>query len=589
MNKIRFKLALLFCILFAAVFVPLYIYLNSNLKAYVESRIEDNLRRELLLTKDLLDNEASRYLAFPAADAFADRVAARLGCRITIIAPDGSVMGDSRLDESGIRTVENHLERPEVQGALNTGFGMSRRFSSTIRTQMLYMAVPLGAKGARGVLRMAMSLSDILVGESRIRRIIGYALLFALTLAVALTFTVSTFVSEPLSEMSVIAERIAGGDFSRKVCIRSRDEIGRLASAINHMSDEIEKEIAKVRSEEAKLRAMITHMFEGLLLTDDKGAVLLMNPSLRKTLLVEVAPEGKMPLEVIRNAAVHEIVEDVLKGDRGLITAEMSVHAPAQRTFKVNGVPMIREGRVAGALLVFHDITELKRLEAMRRDFVANVSHELRTPVASIKGYAETLVHGAIDDKEDAREFVDIIYRDSERLAKLVEDLLDLSRIESGRMKMVFLPAAISDIVKKALAVLDNQAKAKSIRMAYDITEGLPKVVGDEARLIQVMVNLLDNAIRYTPMGGSVTIRAYPQEGFVRVDVSDTGIGIPNEDLPRIFERFYTVDRSRSKELGGTGLGLSIVKHIVQAHRGEVWAESEPGKGSTFSFTIPQA
>lgn len=234
-------------------------------------------------------------------------------------------------------------------------------------------------------------------------------------------------------------------------------------------------------------------------------------------------------------------------------------------------------------------ITELKLLEQIRQDFVANVSHELRTPLSNIKGYAETLLSGALEDKENAKDFLNIIYKESDRLSKLIDDLLDLSKIESGKMKMVFAPVEFKSIVARVIDILKKFATDKSISIDTNLPDNLPKLLGDENRITQALINLVDNAIKYTPSKGSVSISASSQDSFVRIDVKDTGIGIPKKDLPRIFERFYRIDKARSRELGGTGLGLSIAKHLVQAHGGEISVTSVLGKGSTFSFTIPIA
>lgn len=340
--------------------------------------------------------------------------------------------------------------------------------------------------------------------------------------------------------------------------------------------------------DEAKLSAILSSMVEGVLVVDKKGAILLMNPSLKKDFFVETDPVGKKPLEVIRNVALQDLVENVLgSNEPRVISQEITLVVPQERFFMVNCVPILRDSEMEGAVLVFHDISELKRLERIRQDFVANVSHELRTPLSSIKGYAETLLEGALEDRSHARDFVDIIHRDSERLSKLIDDILDLSKIESGKMKMSFGPVDLGDAIRRTLAILDNQAKAKNIAIQLNVPEGLPLVRADETRLIQVLMNLTDNAIKYTPEDGRVTLSVVAEGGFVHVDVIDTGIGIPEKDLPRIFERFYRVDKARSREMGGTGLGLSIVKHIVSAHDGQIWVASVQGQGSTFSFTIP--
>jgi two-component system phosphate regulon sensor histidine kinase PhoR len=313
-----------------------------------------------------------------------------------------------------------------------------------------------------------------------------------------------------------------------------------------------------------------------------------MNPSLRKIFLVDADPEGRKPIEVIQNVQVQSISEKIVHNKIPWAQEIMSVNAPVEKTLMINGVPIKRNEKTEGAVLVFHDITELRRLEKVRQDFVANVSHELRTPISSIKGYAETLLEGALDDKDHAKEFVSIIYQDSNRLASLINDLLDLSKIELGKMKIDFVPVDINPIIDRCLGVLKKTISEKSLSISTEIPSDLPKILADDKRIAQVVLNLLDNAVKYTPNGGAIKIVACPAEKYVQVDVSDTGPGIPEEDLPRIFERFYRVDKSHSRELGGTGLGLSIARHIVLVHQGQIFVHSKMNKGSTFSFTIPQ-
>ncbi len=369
---------------------------------------------------------------------------------------------------------------------------------------------------------------------------------------------------------------------------RSRRRVGTLEAFLRETESRLREKSAAKGVGEARLEAILTNMIEGVLVVDRKGEIVLMNPSLRKSFLVDTAPEGKRVLEVIRHVAVQDMVDETLAGRKPeVFSREIELGGPAGRSLQVNSVALGAEQAPEGAVLVFHDITQLKQLERIRQDFVANVSHELRTPLASIKGYAETLIDGALEDGKNAREFVRIIHQDSERLSHLINDLLDLSKIESGKMKMSFLPVDLSGIVRRTAAVLEKQAVSRKIEMSWDIPSGLPKVLADDTRLSQVFMNLLDNAIKYTPDGGSVKVSFHFREGAVRVDVSDTGMGIPEKDLPRIFERFYRVDKARSRELGGTGLGLSIVKHIVQAHGGQVFVASQLGQGSTFSFTLP--
>jgi len=575
----------------SVILLTAYVYLQSHLKTYFIRQVEDTLKKEVYLNKNLIESTLGAEPSRSHTRLIADTIGRNLKVRATIIRADGTVLGDSELDGEHVKQMENHLERPEVQDAFRKGFGQSERYSKTLKKRMLYMAVPLVVKEEKipWIVRVAVPESEVLGLEREVRKIIAVAVCIAFVFSAALSVGVALYISNPLCEMAAVARNMAKGDFSKKVYISSKDEVGDLASALNFMSDEIKGMVRKVTAEEAKFAAILSSMLAGVMVTDEKGRIVIMNPSLRKMFMVDVPAEGKLPLEVIRNAAVQDMAAKALQGVRALASDEIQLNVPQERFIQVNGAPIMREGRCDGAILVFHDITELKRLERIRKDFVANVSHELRTPIASIKGYAETLLDGALQDKEHSKEFIKIMYENSDRLAKLIEDLLDLSKIESGKMKIAFLQVDIADAFKRAAAVIANQANAKSISIQSNIPAVLPKVLADETRLSQVFVNLLDNAVKYTPEKGTIIVTVSVQDRFVQIAIADTGAGIPSNDIPRIFERFYRVDKAHSRELGGTGLGLSIVKHIVQIHGGNVWVESEVGRGTTFSFTIPIA
>ncbi len=590
--SLHWKITFIFCSIFILALLSGYLYLSPRLAYYFESGLQDSLRRELMLGRDLLEaslGPAGSGGNIGDADMLARKIGKELGLRATIIALDGTVIGDNVLNKDEIAKLENHADRPEIQNALKNGFGISKRYSYTIRKYMLYMAASFGKARPAGILRLSIPLEAIASLEAQLQKTVIFTVFFVFLLCLGITFVISIFVSRPLIEMSKAARAVAGGDFSKKPAVYSNDEVGQLARAITDMSDEIKDKMEKIKSESTKLDIVLSSMFEGVIVTDQAGIIILMNPALKKLFFIDYDPKGKRPLEVIRNTSVQDIVDRILQGKQRLATEEISVTQPEEKILQVNGAAIIRNNSLEGTVLVFHDISELRRLEKIRQDFVANVSHELRTPVSSIKGYAETLLEGAIEDKENARDFVSIIHQDSDRLAKLIDDLLDLSKIESGKMKMAFLPVDAAALIKRSVAVIENQAKEKNISLKADLPAQLPKIQADETRFSQVMINLLDNAVKYTPEGGTVTISTSIKEKFLQVEVSDTGIGIPESDIPRIFERFYRVDKAHSRELGGTGLGLSIVKHIVQSHGGQVWLKSEPGQGSTFSFTIPLA
>lgn len=588
--NIQLKLTAAFTAAMICVLAYAYFFLSSHMTGYFLQRFDRNLQQELSLAKEMVAARGTTSLGQDEAQRICEAVSKAVGVRVTVINPAGTVLGDSEVGRAGVGKMENHADRPEVQAALKGSVGSSTRYSYTIRMNMRYMAMAFGEGPAKSVLRFAVPLEELEHLKERIRLIVFSAFLFAVILGVVLSFLISHLVTRPLREMSFVAMSLARGDFSKRMARSySYDEIGDLGKALNHMADEIQERISQVQSGSVKMDTVLASMYEGVLVTDVKGAILMMNPSIRKMFMVEEPPQGRQVLEVVRNTKVQDIVERITRGNERVASGEVTVVSPEEKVVRVNGAAIVREGSTEGAVLVFHDITELRKLERIRQDFVANVSHELRTPIASIKGYAETLKDGALADKENAKDFVDIIWQDSERLAKLIDDLLDLAKIESGKMNMVFLPMPLRPVALRVSNVLQKAASDKNIVLAVDVPEDLPKVLADEARISQVLLNLMDNAIKYTPEGGRVTVTAANYEGFLRVDVADTGFGIPESDLPRIFERFYRVDKARSKELGGTGLGLSIVKHIVQAHSGQVFVHSTLGAGTMFTFTLPLA
>ena len=587
--SIHLKLTLIFGLAVVLGLLIGYFYLSNRLHSFLENDLQDNLKRELYLAKDFLELHIGDREALSDADTLADTIAIKLGLRATIIALDGTLLGDSDLGPDELRLAENHLDRPEIQNALQHGFGFSKRYSYTLKQQFFYMAVPFGNDKFSGILRFSIPLAEIELFQAEPQKKIIFAMMLIFLLSVGFTTLISFIVSKPLIEMADIAKAITKGDFSKKPAIYSKDEIGNLARALTYMSDEIKKNIETITQEVTKSDTILSSMFEGIMVTNAREEITLMNPSLRKIFMIDSDPLGKKPLETLRNSAVQKIVDDLLKQKNRFINEKIVMTQPEEKFLEINGVSLVRHNIIEGCVLVFHDITEIRRLETIRQDFVANVSHELRTPMASIKGYSETLLDGALDDKSNARDFINIIHQDSNRLANLIDDLLDLSKIESGKMDMVFLPLEFKPIMQRTIGILEQPAREKSLTITFDISDTLPRISADDKRLSQVLLNLIDNAIKYTPPGGSIDINARDLEKLIQVNITDTGIGIPPEDISRIFERFYRVDKARSRELGGTGLGLSIVRNIVSAHGGEVWVQSEYGSGSTFSFTIPKA
>jgi two-component system phosphate regulon sensor histidine kinase PhoR len=420
------------------------------------------------------------------------------------------------------------------------------------------------------------------------------ASLAGLLFVIPLTFLVLRVLTEPVRSLMERIQQWAPGSPERKVTGEERDELERASKAITGIEHQLREKVEEISRGRDYLETVLKGMAEGVLVVDGRGRILMVNDALRRFLSLPLKVADRTPLEIIRNAELEGAIRKVIQEGKST-TFELNLPTPGGKTFEVHVVGILpspegkkREGdEVQGAIAVFHDITRLKELERIRQDFVANVSHELRTPLTTIKGYAETLLEGALKE-EVASQFVQVIKRHTDRLTKIVEDLLTLSRIESREFQLAMEPCALSDLIGEVLDVVREPAKKKRISLLYDKLASPLIARGDPHYLEQVFINLLDNAIKYGREGGKITISTVEKSPTeIEISVQDDGIGIPKEDLPRIFERFYRVDKGRSQELGGTGLGLSIVKHIVQAHGGRIWVESQLGKGSIFYFTLP--
>jgi two-component system phosphate regulon sensor histidine kinase PhoR len=414
----------------------------------------------------------------------------------------------------------------------------------------------------------------------------GGALAAAILLALALSLILSKITSEPLREMAAAAARIGKRDGYSPIPVTSRDEIGALATVLNEMARRIDHQMHSLAAEKLRLDTILRGMGEGVMVATADGKITLVNPAFRQMFAISGEVEGKRLIEISRNPDLQSAFHDLSVSGRDL-TREIHI-PPGNITLLTHWVPLTVDGSGDGVVAVFHDITDMKYVEEMRRDFVANVSHELRTPVSVIKGYAETLLLDGVltSEPEQVARFVGIIHNHAERLTTLINDILTLSRLESKTAALDLNDLDIASTATRSCILLSDQAAQKNIRLLNEVGPGLPRVMADQGRMEQVLVNLIDNAVKYTPEGGSVRLFAEQGETFVRISVEDSGIGIPAKDLPRIFERFYRVDEGRSRDKGGTGLGLAITKHIIQLHGGEITVSSVSGKGSAFSFTL---
>jgi len=556
--------------------------------------------RNFALTQTAADLQArawlvERQLAAPGAltnEARLQRQIVALGAvsatRLTVIAPSGRVLADSQHDPA---TMANHSDRPEFQTAMTGAVGQSVRQSPTQGRKEMYVAVPL-RQGSRvvAVVRAALPLTAIDAALSSLRWRIALSALVVALLAAALGFFVSRAIARPLQEMRGVAQRIATGDFTARAPLQGSEEMAGLAGALNTMAAELDERIRQITRQTNEQQAVLSSMLEGVLAVDNEGRVLTINQAAARLLNVDPDSARGRPLQdIARLPEVQDLLRQAARSSQP-VEAEVVVHREGEeRVLQVHGAVLRgSRGGVNGSLVVLNDVTRLKRLENVRREFVANVSHELKTPVTAIKGFAETLLDGALSEPEDARRFVTIIAAQSDRLNAILEDLLRLSRLEheDEAAAIAFAPGNVGEVLAAAAAVCAPAAAEKGIALTVSCPDDV--VTRMNAPLLeQAVVNLLDNAIKYSGPGASVEARGERVGGRLRIIVRDTGPGIAREHLPHLFERFYRVDKARSRDLGGTGLGLAIVKHVAQVHGGTVTVDSTVGQGSRFTITLP--
>jgi two-component system, OmpR family, phosphate regulon sensor histidine kinase PhoR len=506
------------------------------------------------------------------------------GVRVTVITSDGQVLADSQSDPS---TMENHAERPEIRDALANGDGQSMRRSVTVGRDLLYYAVRLPVAGGPPViLRFASPLQTLNEELSDFRKRLWLASLVMLLVTGAASLLISRSFSGRVDRLKQFSDRVAEGDFRPIEADRSGDAMDALAVSLNQTASRLDRTIRSLTEERNLSSAILGSMVEGVAVVNASERLLFANPGFAEILDLDVPPQsGSALVEVVRQTELIEAVRLVLNGDPR-VEAEIVTGTLRQRFFAVT-VAAVSAAETSGAVIVLHDITDLRKLERVRRDFVANVSHEFKTPLTAIQGFAETLLAGAIDDAQNRVRFLEIILEHSQRLARLTDDLLRLSQMDADRLGLEIQGVGVSQFVESCVETAQRPAAERDLRISVNLAKRLPDIAADRRRLAEVLQNLLDNAIQYTPPGGQIMLSASANGSEVIFTVSDTGIGIPQTDQPRIFERFYRVDVARSREVGGTGLGLAIAKHLVEVHGGRIWVESEVGQGSQFHFTVP--
>jgi len=553
-------------------------------------RLQVGLERQAALVRTFLEARGGPSLAESdraAVDALADSAGRASRARVTLIGPDGAVLGDSEVPTRLLPEVESQAQRPEVQEARQGRTGRAHRLSRPLGRRFLYVAVPADALGGPGaVVRVAMPLDEVEAAVSGLRRRLLAAGALGLGGAVAVSFLVSWLSVRPLEELREVVEAIAEGRLDRRLRWTGRGGPAEISRAINRVAEQLRQRLDEATAEKEQLEAVLASMVEGVLVLE-AGRIVLANPRARELLSAWGDLEGRRPLEVIRHAAIDDALEEARRGAAPVVR-ELEVRSGTPRTLLMTAVAFPPGEQASGTVAVFHDVTEIRRLEQVRRDFIANASHELRTPLTSIRGFADTLLTASLS-KDEIRPYLETIVRNAERLGELIEDLLTLSRIESRKVPMQPGELDVTRVARTLASDVEPRLKEARLELRVDAPPDLPAAWADRRAVEQVISNLLDNAVKYTDSGGLIELELAAEPTRVRVRVRDSGIGIPEAEQTRIFERFYRVDKARSRALGGTGLGLSIVKHLVQAQGGDISVESEPGRGSCFSFGLPRA
>jgi two-component system phosphate regulon sensor histidine kinase PhoR len=552
---------------------------------YLEERAADLEARARLFETQILAHLSP--LNTDAIGQLCRRTGEQAATRITVVLPSGRVIGDSEEDPA---TMDNHVDRPEIREALRGGVGISTRYSRTLGKDMMYVGIPLKEDSyIIGVLRTSVPLTSIDEALRSIEmKIVVGGLLIALFAAI-LSLWVSRPISRPMEEIKKGAESFARGEFEKRLPVENSEEIGSLSETMNQMAVELQERIRKMTKQRNELEAVLSSMLEGVIAVDDDERIISMNQAAGEMLDVHPSEvQGRTIQEIIRNIDLQALAGKALSGEEP-VEEDVILYAEEERVLNGHGTALYDEdGHRMGALLVLNDVTRLRRLENIRRDFVANVSHEIKTPVAAIQGFVETLKDGAMEDPEDAERFLGIIEKHVGRLNAIIEDLLSLSRIEQEEenQEIILSKGPIRDVLSAAIQVSQIKATPKNIRMTLSCSKDLMGNINPPL-LEQAVVNLLDNAIKYSTQDSTVHVEAKQADGEITIIVRDQGCGIEKTHIPRLFERFYRVDKARSRKLGGTGLGLAIVKHIAQAHHGRVTVVSTPGKGSIFSLHLP--
>lgn len=576
---------------FSVVIVIALLVLTAYTRYAVRHFYIEQVKQQLAAQARLFETSYAEDIALrngAAITAVCRNLTGASDARFTVVTADGVVLGDSREDPE---TMDNHGGRPEIKQALKGATGFSTRFSHTLQQPMMYVALPVrDGHQVVGVVRVSVPTTQIDAGLSRIMGRMVLAGMAVAVFAALVSLALSRSISKPLEEMTAHTRHFAQGDFSRRVPIPDAKELGGLADALNQMAQQLDEKMATIERQRIEVDTVFSSMVEGVVAVDTQEHIINLNQAAADLLGVDsVAARGRTIQEVVRHVDLQTFVREVIRRGEP-VESDIVFYEREPKYLQAHG-SLIRDAgeHVLGALIVLHDVTNLRKLENVRRDFVANVSHELKTPITTIKGFVETLLDGAMGEPENARRFLDIMAKHADRLAAIIDDLLSLSRLEQEKERSgsEFTEEKLADVVAAAVEVCSVQAQNKRITINVACPESI-RCRLNPALIQQALTNLIDNAVKYSDEGGRIEMNVRADaSGRVCMEVSDHGCGISAEHLPRLFERFYRVDKARSREFGGTGLGLAIVKHIAQAHQGGVDVNSTPGGGSRFTVWIP--
>lgn len=553
-------------------------------KNYIDN-IEKRMISNAKLINSFLKNNLNDYIDL---NEISEKYAQEIDSRITIIDKNGNVVGDSH---ANIEDLKSHINRPEIKKALNGTIGISQRYSNSLNTEMYYVSIPFEQENSNiAAIRLSLPLKYINKYTKKIYMNIIISAFTGLFIAIILAIRYINKLTYPIEQFTKVTRNISKGNYGEKVRINNDDELGILAESFNIMSIELSEKIEELKNSNTNLRAILKSMLNGVIALDTNNNIMYINPSAEKMFSIKNELVRNQSLfEVIQNTKLNSDLEDLLYKDNKE-SIEIYINHPLTNILKVYTSPITYKdnpNRKIGTLIILEDITEMRKLETMRKDFVANVSHELKTPLTSIKGFIETLKSGAVEDENLRNKFLNIIDEETYRLNNLIEDLLILTDIENSKNKIKHEIINPNISINEVIQFLTELAVEKNITIIDKVNGNLPDIYGNRGWFKQMLINLIDNAIKYTKPNGQITITAYNVSDQLIISIKDTGIGIEKEYLDRLFERFFRVDKARSKKIAGTGLGLAIVKHIVIQFNGDIKVKSEMGKGTEFKIILP--